>query len=473
MNKRYNVGIYARLSKDDASNSAKSYIPSDGSASIENQKELLVQFAMFNGWSIKNTYVDDGYGGGNFNRPGFIRMMEDVRAGEINLILCKDLSRIGRDYVEVGRYTDDIFPSLKCRFIALIDGIDTAQENDMLHFRSLMNDYHLKDLSIKTKSALYAKAKDGQYLGSIVTYGYEKDINDRHKLVIDEYSSGIVRKIYDMRIDGMSYNKITAYLNNERIMTPFVYWHSKHGKNECTRSNVWRTNYVKRILDNEFYTGVLIQNYTGSRSYKEKTMIYKPESEWIRHENNHEAIVSKEEWELVKHMAQTAKSAYRGGQPSAKLFSGKLVCSDCSTNLVSMTGSNKSKSGEVRKYVYYVCATHSLSGRSVCTSHRIAESVLKDLVMTDILKHSEQIKTDEHALRCRMEKLLLACDNQKDMKVEISRLQKRVDELDRITAELYEGKVVGKLSEDSFLSLTAKNRDEREQKSHTQGKIIK
>ena len=166
MKQIYNVGIYCRLSVDDASNAAKarSYIPADESTSIENQRELLSKFAMFNGWVETRTYIDDGYSGGNFQRPGFLEMLEDARKGIINLILVKDLSRLGRDYVEVGRYTDAVFPSLGCRFVSVLDCLDSEGGNtDMLHFRALMNDYHLRDLSSKIKSVLHSKKASGQF----------------------------------------------------------------------------------------------------------------------------------------------------------------------------------------------------------------------------------------------------------------------------------------------------------------------
>lgn len=169
MTKQYKVGIYCRLSVDDASNSAKAkhYIPSEESVSIENQYEILSKFAMLNGWIEVKTYRDDGYSGGNFQRPGFLEMLEDARHGLINLILVKDLSRLGRDFVEVGRYTDVVFPSLGCRFVSVLDCLDSEGDNtDMLHFRSLMNDYHLKDLSSKIRSVLHAKKKSGQYVAA-------------------------------------------------------------------------------------------------------------------------------------------------------------------------------------------------------------------------------------------------------------------------------------------------------------------
>ena len=236
MKKLYKVGIYCRLSVDDASNSAKAkgYIPADESASIENQYELLSKFVMLNGWTEVKAYRDDGYSGGNFQRPGFLEMLEDARHGLINLILVKDLSRLGRDFVEVGRYTDVIFPSLGCRFVSVLDCLDSEGDNtDMLHFRSLMNDYHLKDLSGKIKSVLHAKMRSGQYVAAYAPYGYRKSEEDRHRLVIDEEAAAVVRWMFELRRTGMAYGKIAGVLNGEGILSPRWYWAVKCGSGSC------------------------------------------------------------------------------------------------------------------------------------------------------------------------------------------------------------------------------------------------
>ena len=251
MKKLYNVGIYCRLSVDDASNSAKAknYIPADESVSIENQRELLSKFVMLNGWIEKKTYIDDGYSGGNFQRPGFQNMLEDARNGVINLILVKDLSRLGRDFVEVGRYTDVVFPSLGCRFVSVLDCLDSEGDNtDMLHFRSLMNDYHLRDLSSKIKSVLYSKKASGQFTSAFEPYGYQRSAEDKHTLVIDEYAAGIVRRIFDMRSAGMAYGKITAALNQEGVMAPRTYWYKRTGRDGCRYADLWTEAMVKIIL---------------------------------------------------------------------------------------------------------------------------------------------------------------------------------------------------------------------------------
>ena len=250
MKKLYKVGIYCRLSVDDASNSAKAknYIPADESVSIENQYELLSKFVMLNGWTEVKSYRDDGYSGGDFQRPGFLEMLEDARHGLINLILVKDLSRLGRDFVEVGRYTDVIFPSLGCRFVSVLDCLDTEGDNtDMLHFRSLMNDYHLKDLSGKIKSVLHAKMRSGQYIAAYAPYGYRKSEEDRHRLVIDEEAAAVVRRMFELRRAGMAYGKIAAVLNSEGILSPRWYWAKLYGNGSCKYANLWMYATVKNI----------------------------------------------------------------------------------------------------------------------------------------------------------------------------------------------------------------------------------
>ena len=389
----YKVGIYTRLSTDDANNSAKadSYLPFHESASIENQKLLLSKFVMLNGWVETKSYADDGYGGGNFNRPGFKEMLADAKNKVINLILVKDLSRLGRDYIEVGRYTDVVFPSLGCRFIALLDGIDTASdENDMLHFRSLMNDYHLKDLSNKIKTVLYSKAKSGQFLGTYAPYGYRKSPADKHQLVIDEYSSGIVRRIYELRLQRIGYAKIAGILNGEGIISPRGYWQNLYGKGECKYSMLWSYATIKDILRSKVYIGHLIQNHTGTMSYKDKTQIKKPEELWLHHENAHAPIITSEVWNEVQEINRAAKETHsHAREPVPSLFSGKLFCMDCGSSLRSDVTVHRCKNGEVKRYPRYICSLHAQYGRSECSWYTISERALKGILLTEIQSHAK------------------------------------------------------------------------------------
>lgn len=471
MTKLYNVGIYTRLSLEDASNSAKAknYIPADESTSIENQKAILSQFVMLNGWIEIKTYSDDGYSGGNFNRPAFKAMMEDVKNGLINLVLVKDLSRLGRDYIEVGRYTDYVFPSLGCRFVSLLDCIDTASDNnDMMHFRSLMNDYHLKDLSNKIKSVLHAKAKSGQFLASYAPYGYQKSADDKHRLVVDEYSAEIVKQIFVLRQKGCSYGKITATLNNEGIQSPRGYWHDKYSEGECKYSRLWMYATVKIILHNEVYLGRIIQNCTGSLSYKNKKQIRKPKSEWIQNDDTHEPIITEEQWNAVQEINKMAKLTHSTDRkPSISLFSGKLICADCKTPLVASTETHKRKNGTSKSYVSYFCGRFSQSGRSVCSWHRIYEMSLQQIVTAEIKAYAQAVILDEKTVTDKLKQQMQLADNgyQEGLKQEAKHLAQRLSELDRLTAQLYEDKVARKISEDTFSVLMKKNEQERQEKS--------
>lgn len=472
MKKQYKVGIYCRLSVDDASNSskAKNYIPGDESGSIENQHEILSKFVMLNGWIEVKTYRDDGYSGGNFQRPGFLEMLEDARHGLINLILVKDLSRLGRDFVEVGRYTDVIFPSLGCRFVSVLDCLDSEGDNtDMLHFRSLMNDYHLKDLSGKIKSVLYAKKKSGQYLTAYAPYGYRKSDEDKHRLVIDEAAAAVVREIYQLRYSGIAYGKIVAALNENGILSPRWHWELHYGKKgSCKYSKLWTYATVRNILNDAVYLGTVTQNRTGSRSYKDKTMIQKPEVEWICHEDAHEAIIEREVWEAVQERNQIAKQQVANHTPPAPaLFTSKLVCADCGHPLAATRETQRRKNGTSIRYVSYICSHFATTGHSACSWHRIYEISLKTLVLSEIKVHSEMVKKDEGAVLDKLKQQLISASasQQDDSRQEVSRLCRRIGELEHMTAKLYEDKVSGAISGDTFAVLIQKSEHERIQKA--------
>ena len=459
MSKPYKVGIYCRLSRDDAANPAKikNYIPGDESVSIENQYEMLSKFVMLRGWIEVRTYKDDGYSGGNFQRPGFLEMLEDARAGVINLILVKDLSRLGRDYVEVGRYTDVIFPALGCRFVSVLDCLDTEGDStDMLHFRSLMNDYHLKDLSNKVKSVLRAKMKSGQYLAAYAPYGYRKSDEDKHKLVIDEESAAVVKRIYELRSSGMAYGKIAATLNTEGVLSPRWYWAIHYGNGSCRYSKLWTYTAVKNILCDPVYIGKLVQNRTGTRSYKDKTYVSKPESDWIIHEDAHEAIVSAGVWNRVQEINRAAKArCENNAPPTPALFSGKLVCAGCGSPMVANRETQRRRDGSVKRYTSYCCSRYLSSGRCLCSRHRVYEIGLKELVLTEIKTHAQAVELDAGAVFERIKKQVIAISGVRsgNAKQEAAALRRRVWELEQIAAKLYEDKVNGVISEASFTSL--------------------
>lgn len=478
MQKQYKVGIYCRLSVDDSSNSAKAknYIPADESVSIENQYELLSRFVMLNGWIEAKSYRDDGYSGGNFQRPGFLEMLEDARQGLINLILVKDLSRLGRDFIEVGRYTDVIFPSLGCRFVSVLDCLDSEGDNtDMLHFRSLMNDYHLKDLSNKIKSVLHAKMRSGQFLAAYAPYGYRKSEEDRHRLVIDGDAAAVVRRMFELRRTGMAYGKIAGVLNREGILSPRWYWAVKYGNGTCKYAKLWMYATVRNVLTNEIYAGTLIQNQTGSRSYKDSTMICKPKSEWIRHEGAHEAIISQELWAAVQAINQE-KSLISADNalPKPFLFTGKLVCADCNAPLQGNRETHRRKNGTYKTYVSYVCSRYIGSGHSACSRHTIYEMTLTKLVLSEIRAHAEKLELNETDVLDRLQRQRSATSAKymENIRQEITKLRRRIYELEHSIAKLYEDKVCGIISSASFSMLMQKGEMERLQEEAHLEKLV-
>ena len=432
MSNLYHVGIYCRVSVDDASNSSKAkyYIPADESISIENQRELLSKFVMLNGWVETKTYVDDGYSGGNFQRPGFLEMLEDARKGIINLILVKDLSRLGRDFVEVGRYADVVFPSLGCRFVSVLDCLDSEEDNtDMLHFRSLMNDYHLRDLSNKIRSVLRSKKQAGQFLATYAPYGYQKSA----------------------------------------VLPPSLYrCQSGNGSDRRKAAQLWSDSTVKLILRNEVYLGNLCTNRVGTRSYKDRTSVPKPQSEWVRHEAIYEAIISTEIWDAVQKINEVGKRRAANNRPPVpKIFSCKLVCADCKTPMVASTHSERRKDSREVRYISYHCSKYLRSGKSACSWHTVSELTLAKIVAEEIQVQAKAVMMDETAVVEQLKRKIAGYDEQRisNIRQEVNRLQRRVRELEDVVAKLYEDKYAGQISGDTFIMLAEKSEQERIQKA--------
>ena len=323
--KTYNVGIYCRLSNDDER---------DGeSVSIENQKLLLQSYVRQRGWNEIAVYCDDGYSGTNFDRPGVKRLIEDAKAKRINLILVKDLSRFGRNYIEFGQYTDYLFPSLGCRFIALNNGIDTMSDNgstDVMCFLNLFNEFYSRDTSKKVKAVKRACAESGKFMGTYPAYGYKRDPEDKHHLVIDEETAPTVRRIFSMRASGMGFRAIAVTLNEEGVLPPGALYYQRKGRSDPRNVNHrWAETTVKALIRSEVYIGNMVQGKTGTLSYKSRKLINKPEEEWIRVEGTHEPIISREVWDTV---VSNDKKKVRKTPPTdgiRSIFTGLVYCADC------------------------------------------------------------------------------------------------------------------------------------------------
>ena len=425
--KVYQAGMYVRLSKEDAD---VGFLKAE-SDSIQNQKLLIRDFVKDKpDIEIIREYEDDGFTGSDFNRPGFQSMIDDVRRGVIDCVIVKDLSRFGREYIDSGKYIERIFPTLGVRFIAINDNIDRKkgdQDDIVVPFKNLMNDAYCRDISIKIRSNLEAKRKDGQYTGAFTPYGYLKDEKDRNKLVVDTYAAGIVRDIFRMKIQGKSQSGIADYLNEHGVLSPLEYKHSIGIKlQENFKVNTmakWDAVSVRRILENEIYTGTLIQGKRTTPNHKVKKVVERPRSEWARIENNHEEIVSKRDFDLVQRLLCFDTRLPSNGDEVYPL-SGIAVCAECGSP---MTKKNVSAGGKI--YSYYVCSGHA--NRRGCTStHRIPKKKLEDTVFSLLKKHIQDV--------IDMERVLKYIDEVPFKDIEIRRLNERKDTLESDVARLKE-----------------------------------
>lgn len=381
----YHAAIYLRLSKEDGDFSSLG--EKKESNSIANQRKLIENFLKQHPEIVSaQEFCDDGFTGANFDRPAFQQMIELVKQRKINCILVKDLSRFGRDYIESGRYIEKIFPALGVRFIAINDSYDSAKSQQagneiILPFKNLINDSYSRDISIKVRSNLEIKRRNGEFVGTHVVYGYRRSEENKNQLVIDRAASSIVESIFRMKIDGFSPVQIADRLNQDGVPSPYEYKRLNGSKFQSGFRKQVRTNWsavaIYRILKNEMYTGTLVQGKTMTPNHKVKVRSKKDQSEWIRIENAHEAIISPAVFDTVqKLMLEDTRSP--SGADSVHLFAGKIFCKDCQG---SMTRKKTTSNG--KEYVYFICTTNK-QNRHECKPHRIKEQSVYDAVLAVI-----------------------------------------------------------------------------------------
>lgn len=381
----YYAAIYLRLSKEDGD----SFSSGDKreSNSISNQRKLIEDYLKQHPEIVSTQeFCDDGYTGANFERPDFQRMIELVKQGKINCIVVKDLSRFGRDYIESGKYIEKIFPALKVRFIAINDSYDSAMNQQagneiILPFKNLINDSYSRDISIKVRSNLDIKRRNGEFVGTHVIYGYQRSAENKNQLVIDKAVAPVVQSIFSMKMDGFSPWQIADKLNQEGIPSPYVYkqltgskYHTGFKKQAHPE---WSHVAIYRILRNEMYTGVLVQGKTSTPNHKVKVRSQKDKAEWAKTENAHEAIISPATFDTVqKLMLEDTRSP--SGEDSVHLFSGKVFCEDCQRPMIR----RKTKSNG-KEYVYFICSANK-QDKNECSSHRITEKAVYDAALAVI-----------------------------------------------------------------------------------------
>ena len=450
--KLFYAAMYLRLSRDDISgDGGKPASVKNESESIANQRELIKAYIREQpDIELYDIYVDDGFSGSNFDRPEFKRMMCDIEAGRVNCVIVKDLSRFGRDYIESGRYIQKTFPALGVRFIALTDHFDsftadTGESAIVLPVKNFINDSYCRDISTKVKSGLDVKRKNGEYISPFAVYGYRKDVENRNRLVVDEYAAGIVRKIFAWKIGGMAAAAIAEQLNGLGILSPKEYKKSlglkySSGFSGAGRS-LWGGTSVKRILTDEIYLGHLMQGKTQKVNYKVKKSVEKPKEEWVRVENTHEPLVSEDDFQIVQNLLKS-DSRMGPGMEKAGMFAGLLFCGDCREQMVRRVNRYKGK-----EKVYYICSTKNRG--EGCSRHSIEEEVLKGLVEKTVKKYANTF-LEEKALFDKAKEREEGFEAISAYDKEICRLKEEQDRYYSLCSGLYEDLRAGVVTKEEF-----------------------
>ena len=466
------AAIYCRLSQDDGSLGE--------SGSIQTQKAILTQYCQEHHMEIVDCYCDDGWSGTNFDRPAFQRMIGDIEAGRVNTVIVKDLSRFGREYAQMGLYIEHYFEEKGVRFLSLAENIDSSQglNNLVLPFTNVINSLYARQASEKTKAAHRARAKNGMFLGSRAPYGYQKDPSDRHHLIVDPEAAEVVKEIFRMFADGIGYVRMTKILRERNILNPQAYF-NQNNPDYYKHSDYWRKPFdwhatsVRAILNNPVYLGKLTFGKTKTKGFFDKRRVPAEESDWIVVEHTHEPLVSQELWDTVHQMMKARRR--ENGSGHVQPFAGLVKCAGCGSSL------NASYDKKKGKYTGFSCWVYKNYGKQRCTSHAIGWQTLNRLVLEDIRRNAQVAKL----AAARYVGVLLRAKLEKEKgetvraERELKKAEKRIGELDKILAKLYEDQALGKISEVRYqamapgyeaeqASLQERVSQLREQLAHTQ-----
>jgi len=451
--KVYRVGAYCRLSKDDGTDNE--------SASISTQKKILNDYITQQGWRLVRFYVDDGYSGTNFNRPDFQQMIADIEAGLIDCVITKDLSRLGRNYLDCGLYLEMFFPEHNVRYISINDGVDTNNRTatDITPFRNILNEMYAADISTKIKSAYRARFNSGKFMGTAAPYGYHKDPNDHNHLLIDENTAPIVRKIFDLALEGYGIGRIRRHLNEQHILRPSAYQSANGGidyerffEGNDDNRYIWSENSVRMILRSAVYAGNLVgykRPTINMKSKKRRSML--PE-EWTVIPSTHEGIVTQEEFDLVQRMMNNRRGRERSGYDN--VFAGIIKCADCGYAM-SACSAHRRKRPDIIDCVVYYCGNYDRYGTMTCSSHKLEARDLIDAVITDINRWARLTMRSEKATTTLQRKLNSVSTNEcAELEREKRKLQKRLAELDRLFTALYEDRVMERITERNYAAMS-------------------
>ncbi len=432
------TALYCRLSQDDGL---------EESNSITNQKSILTAYARDNKFPNPQFYVDDGVSGTTFERDGFKAMMNDIEAGKVGIVITKDLSRLGRDYLKTGEYIEIIFPDYDVRYIAVNDGVDSFRsENEMMIFRNVFNDFYARDCSKKIRAVFKAKGNSGKPLATRPPYGYKKSEYDKDVWVVDEEAAAVVRKIFQMCIEGFGPSQIARKLSEQQVLIPTAYLQSK-GKNTphtFKKPYRWCEPTVAKILESMEYVGHTVNFKSQIKSYKCKKRINNAKEDWVVFENTHEPIISQHDFDLVHELRKNKRKNQKCG--GINLFSGMVYCADCGSKMylcrsASLTG----------KQEHLKCSSYA-KDKDECSAHFIRTEVLRTILIAELNKLLETVHNNEDEfIRAAMENSVQSQEAElKKARKLVKQYEKRVSELDKLFTRLYEDNVSGKISDERF-----------------------
>ena len=445
------TALYCRLSKDDGTNNE--------SMSISTQKTMLKDYAKRNGFLNCQFYVDDGYSGTNYDRPAFRQLIEDIQDGEVSTLITKDLSRLGRNYLETGTYIEVFFPNHNVRYIAINDGVDSIDnaQMDITPFRNIINEMYAKDTSRKIKSALHARRMQGKYMATTAPFGYQKDEKDHNHLVIDEVTAPVVELIFSIAEEGVGLHTICNRLRKAKVIKP-----SFHKKEMFERyideekMYDWDTAYVSKILHDPVYAGNLTVAERPTKTMRSKKRQYIPYAEREVIYGTHEPIIEQSRWNTVQKILESRPPVI--GESSSgydNIFRGIIKCADCGSAMLAKV-EQKRKRNNVLDKTFYCCTKYRKFGKEGCSSHTIEASTVHEVVLADIQKHAEQALADRKAM-------VTEIADKEQQKKELRQYKQRVSEIENLYAKLYEDLTRELLTEKRFQMLSARYDSEQEE----------
>ncbi len=454
------TALYCRLSQDDGN--------VGDSMSIQSQKAILEKFAKEMGKIAYSFYVDDGYSGTNFQRPSFQKMIADIEDGKIDTVITKDLSRLGRNYLESGAYIEVFFPQHHVRYIAVNDGVDSEKSGglDITPFKNILNEFYSRDISKKVKSGKHIRALEGKFMGTTAPFGYQKDPQDRNHLIVDEVTAPTVRLIYSLALEGYGTNRIGKVLYERKIPKPSYYkqeFFSQHNPGSEDYWYDWKQEVITRIIRNPVYKGGMYVHGTSKPTFKCKGRGYIRRADREILEDVHEAVVTKEVWQTANDIIDRHTKVKPCTSGYENIFRGLLKCPDCGQTLLIHTD-NRNPDRDLLDRTYYQCTTYRKKGANFCTAHRISAGDIENAIKADIDRHAEKAMRNKekfinNVLRGMNESSMARSEK---TKTEIDKLKKRNAELDQMYIRLYEDYSSGKLSEKKFTMMSAHYEQEQE-----------